>query len=111
MSFEQAAIKIEKVQEFARLQAAVEQAFLPEKVERFLKQLDSKGIRIRDFDGDAGGATAGRRRGRIGTGAPSSCIRRCRFPIRRRCASFICRGSKASTSTLRHKFKKLYQYY
>ena len=32
VSFEQADIKIEKVQEFARLQAAVEQAFLPEKV-------------------------------------------------------------------------------
>ena len=28
----------------------MEQAFLPEKVEQFLKQLDRKGIRIRDFD-------------------------------------------------------------
>ena len=51
MSFEQAAIKIEKQQEFAKLQAAVEQAFLPERVERFLKQLDRKGIRVREFDG------------------------------------------------------------
>src|SRR5579859_5266951 len=50
MTFEQAAIKIEKVQEFAGLQAAVERAFLPEKVEQFLKQLDRKGIRVRDFD-------------------------------------------------------------
>ena len=48
--FEQATIKIEKQQEFAKLQAAVEQAFLPEKVERFLKQMDRKGIRVRDFD-------------------------------------------------------------
>src|ERR1700722_16512621 len=48
--FEQAAIKIEKQQEFAKLQAAVEQAFLPEKIERFLKQLDRKGIRVREFD-------------------------------------------------------------
>jgi hypothetical protein len=48
--FEQAAIKIEKQQEFAKLQAAVEQAFLSEKVERFLKQLDRKGIRVREFD-------------------------------------------------------------
>ena len=51
MGFEQATIKIEKQQEFAKLQAAVEQAFLPEKVERFLKQLDRKGIRVREFDG------------------------------------------------------------
>ena len=50
VGFEQAAIKIEKPQEFAKLQAAVEQAFLPEKVERFLKQLDRKGIRVREFD-------------------------------------------------------------
>ncbi len=50
VSFEQAAIKVEKAQEFARLQAAVEQAFLPDKAPRFLKQLDRKGIRVRDFD-------------------------------------------------------------
>ena len=50
MSFQQAAIKVEKAQEFARLQAAVEHAFLPEKAESFLKRLDRKGIRVRDFD-------------------------------------------------------------
>ena len=50
MAFEQAAIKVQKTQEFARLQGAIEQAFLPGKVERFLKQLDRKGIRVRDFD-------------------------------------------------------------
>ena len=51
MGFEQAAIKVEKAQEFASLQAAIEQAFLPDKVEQFLKQqMDRKGIRIRAFD-------------------------------------------------------------
>ena len=50
MGFEKAAIKVEKVEEFSRLQTAVEQAFLPEKAESFLKQLDRKGIRVRDFD-------------------------------------------------------------
>ena len=49
MGFEQAAIKVEKTQEYSRLQAAIEQAFLPSKVDGFLKQLDRKGIRIRDF--------------------------------------------------------------
>jgi hypothetical protein len=47
VNFQQAAIKVEKAQEFARLQAAVERAFLPEKAEQFLKQLDRKGIRVR----------------------------------------------------------------
>ena len=50
VNFEQAAIKVEKAEEFARLQGAVEHAFLPQKVERFLKQLDRKGIRVRDFE-------------------------------------------------------------
>ena len=50
MAFEQATIKIQKEEEFAKLQAAVEQAFLPEKTERFLKQLDRKGIRVREFE-------------------------------------------------------------
>ena len=48
--FEKAAIKVEKAQEYAKLQAAIEQAFLPDKVEQFLKQLDRKGIRVRDLD-------------------------------------------------------------
>ena len=51
MSFEQAAIKVEKAQEFARLQKAAELAFLQDKVETFLKQLDRKGIRVRDLEG------------------------------------------------------------
>ena len=59
--FQQAAIKIEKAEEFAKLQKAVEQAFLPEKAERFLKQLDRKGIRVRDFDGVLARALAGSR--------------------------------------------------
>jgi|SRR5579872_1165618 len=50
MTFEQAAIKVEKEQEYSRLQAAIEQAFLPDKAERFLKQLDREGIRVRDVD-------------------------------------------------------------
>ena len=50
VAFEQAAIKVEKTQEFSRLQARIEQAFAPATVEDFLKQMDRKGIRIRDFD-------------------------------------------------------------
>jgi len=51
VGFEQATIKVEKQQEFGALQAAVEQAFLPQVVEKFLKQMDRKGVRVRDFDG------------------------------------------------------------
>jgi len=51
MGFEQATIKVQKEAEFAKLQGAVEQAFLPDKTERFLKQLERQGVRVRDFDG------------------------------------------------------------
>ena len=50
VAFEQAAIKVEKAQEYAKLQGAIEQAFSPERAEQFLKQLDRKGIRVRDVD-------------------------------------------------------------
>src|SRR5579884_4029702 len=50
VAFEQAAIKVEKTAEYARLRGAIEQAFSPGRVEQFLKQMDRKGIRIRDFD-------------------------------------------------------------
>ena len=50
MSFEQATIKIEKEATFAELRAAIERAFSAGAVKKLLKRLDSRGIRIRDFD-------------------------------------------------------------
>jgi hypothetical protein len=50
MGFEQAAIKIDKAEEFGQLQRAVEAALSPEKVEAFMKRLRRGRIRIRDFD-------------------------------------------------------------
>jgi hypothetical protein len=56
MAFEQAAIKVEKEQEFQELKDAIERALSAEKVEQFLKRLGGKGVRVRDFDAalDAG---------------------------------------------------------
>ena len=48
MAFEQAAIKVEKERSL-RLKAAIERAFLPEKVEKLLKRLDRKEFAIRDL--------------------------------------------------------------
>ncbi len=50
MAFEQAAIKVEKEKEFEELKAAINRAFTPENVQKYLKQVASAGIRIRDFD-------------------------------------------------------------
>ena len=109
VAFEQAAIKVEKAQEFARLQAAVEQEFLPEKVERFLKQLDRKGIRVRDFDAVLtqrvleGLGEAGLNARQLYESLPVS--------DRAQMREFYLSKLEGVAIALRHKFKKLYQYY
>ena len=50
MGFEQAAIAIEKQQEFAELRGAIERVFASGRVEKFFATLKSKGVRIRDFE-------------------------------------------------------------
>ena len=107
MAFEQAAIKVEKTQEFGRLQAAVEQAFLPNRVEGFLKQMDRKGIRIRDFDGllaqrvlDGDTAQNSQQLYQLLTVSDQAQMR-----------EFYLSKLETIEQSLRHKFKKLYQYY
>ena len=107
MAFEQAAIKVEKAQEFAVLQDAIEQAFRPEKVERFLKQLDAKGIRVRDLDTvlakqaleESGVANAHQTYEALAV-SDQALVR-----------EYYLSKLEEVDPALRHKFKKLYQYY
>ena len=109
MAFEQATIKVEKAEEFGKLQAAVEQAFLPQNVERFLKQLDRKGIRVRDVDAVLaervleGFAAAGLNARLLYDALPVSDQAQMR--------EFYLSKLEGVGVSLRHKFKKLYQYY
>ena len=48
--FEQATIKVEKEKEFEELKSAINRAFAPENVQKYLKQVASAALRIRDFD-------------------------------------------------------------
>jgi len=50
VGFERAIIKIEKETEFAELKNVFTRIFESDKIEPFLKLLQRKGIRIRDFD-------------------------------------------------------------
>ncbi len=109
VAFEQAAIKVEKAQEFARLQAAIEQAFLPEKAAQFLKQLDGKGIRVRDFD-----AVLAKRVlegfGEKGLDA-QQLYQALTLSDQAQMREFYLSKLEGVDVALRHKFKKLYQYY
>ena len=111
MGFEQATIKVEKQEEFAKLRAAVEQAFLPGKAEQFLKQLSRDGIRVRDFDGvlaqraleEVGGRKSGLSAWQLYQALPVSDQAQMR--------EFYLSKLEGVDQALRHKFKKLYQYY
>jgi hypothetical protein len=109
MAFEQAAIKVQKEQEYAKLRAALEQAFRPENIDRFLKHLDRKGIRIRDFDAVLakrvleGFGEAGLNAQHLYEGLALSDQALIR--------EFYLSKLEAVDVALRHKFKKLYQYY
>jgi hypothetical protein len=110
MAIEQAAIKVEKAEEFAKLQAAVEQAFLPGQAEKFLKRLDRKGIRVRDFDGvlavealeNAAGGT------RL---SAQQLYKSLRLSDQGQMREFYLSKLEQVDPALRHKFRKLYQYY
>jgi hypothetical protein len=114
VGFEQAAIKVEKQQEFAKLQAAVEQAFLPEKVERFLKLLGRKGIRVREFDGVLAARALEDAAGGSQAGADLSAWQLYQaLPVsdQAQMREFYLSKLEGIGVTLRHKFRKLYQYY
>jgi hypothetical protein len=109
MPFEQAAIKVEREQEYTALQAALEQAFLPEKVERFLKRLGRKGIRVRDFDALMAQRTL-EEFGKAGLNVPQL-YGALTVSDQALLREFYLSKLEGIDSALRHKFKRLYQYY
>ncbi|MGA9391387.1 MAG: hypothetical protein WBV69_13145 [Candidatus Sulfotelmatobacter sp.] len=110
MAFEQATIKIEKAQEFAELRASIEQAFQTGAVERFLKQLDRRGIRIRDFDAVLAARTLEDAAG----GSELNALRLYQaltLSDQAQMREFYLSKLESVDRALRHRFKKLYQYY
>jgi hypothetical protein len=112
MAFEQAAIKVAKPEEFTKLRSAVEHAFRPEKVDRFFKQLDRKGIRVRDFDAVLASRAFEEVVGRDDFGASAWQIYQT-LPLtdQAQTREFYLSKLENVELGLRHKFKKLYQYY
>jgi hypothetical protein len=109
MIFEQATIKVEKVQEFAELQAAVEQAFLATNAERFLKQMDRKSVRVRDFDGVlAKKILESVVSAKVDAGKLYQALT---LSDQAQMRELYLSKLETVEQALRHKFKKLYQYY
>ena len=111
-SFQQAAIKVEKEREFNQLRAAIEQALLPEAGERFLKLLDRANIRIRDLDGvlAARALEEAVKPVESATGA-WKLYQALTMSDQAQIREFYLSRIEEIDADLRHKFKKLYQYY
>ncbi len=113
MSFTQAGIRIEKEQEFAELKGAVERVFGASNLQAFLKRLESKGVRIRDFDGvlaksclEAVDATL-KKSGKTAKGLYSELTTSDQAQLR----EFYLEKLEQVDQNTRHKFSRLYQYY
>jgi hypothetical protein len=50
MDFEQATIKVVKEREFGELKTAIERAFSGDRIVKYFKTLDGRGIRVRSLD-------------------------------------------------------------
>ena len=107
MAFEQATIKVEKEKEFEELKAAIERAFRPEAVEKFLKQVKSKGLRVRDFDSVLSRKILDKE---LGSSA-HSLHQVLTVSDRAQMREFYLSKLEGVEQALRHRFKRLYQYY
>ena len=111
VGFEQAVIKVEKEAQFAELKAAIERAFTRGAVEKLLKQLDSRGIRIRNFEDvlesiqyvDGTLKQSGKN--------AKALYQELTVSDQGQMREFYLSKLETVDVALRHKFKKLYQYY
>jgi hypothetical protein len=111
VGFEQATIKIEKQEEFSRLQSAVEQAFVPEMAKQFMKQLERDRVRVRDFDGVLAKRTLESVLGSKSRLNASQLYQALPVSDQAQMRELYLSKLEGIDVALRHKFKKLYQYY
>jgi len=113
VSFEQATIKVEKEAQFAELKAAIERTFSQGSVEKLLKRLDSRGIRIRDFDSVLGKQVLEhvdetlRQARKTAKGLYEELTVTDQGQLR----EFYLSKLEGVEEALRHRFKKVFQYY
>ena len=113
VAYEQAVIKVEKEAQFAELKAAIERAFASGAVEKLLKRLDSRGVRIRDFDGVLGQRVIEHVDGSLKQSKKTSkeLYQELSVSDQAQIREFYLSKLESVDTVLRHKFKKLFQYY
>ena len=110
MAFEQATIKVEKEREFSELRAALDRVFVAEWVEKYLKALDGRNIRIRNFDAvlaagliDSVGGTK--------AGSSKALYEALTIPDQAQMRELYLSKIEEIEPVLRARFHKIYQYY
>jgi hypothetical protein len=110
VAFEQAAIEVQKKAEFEQLKGAINRAFAAESVQKYLKQVASAGVRIRDFDSvlakgvlERVGAVAGQKAKDLYEALPVT--------DRAQIKEFYLFKIEEVGPELRAKYHKIYQYY
>jgi len=111
--FQQAGIRIEKLEEFEQLHSALSRVFAPAAVEKFLRLLERKGVPIRDFHrvlrekllekSDVALAKSGKTAQQLYDALTTSDQAQMR--------EFYLTALEAVEQPLRMRFKKLYRYY
>ena len=110
--FEQAAIKVQQENEFQDLKAAVDVAFRPDQIQRFLRSLARRRVRIRDFDAVVErGILEKLDRALRASGTAKILYGRLALSDQAQIKEFyLCKVEEVGPE-LRAKFHKLYQYY
>ena len=110
MGYEQATIKVEKEQEFQGLKSGIDTALGPQRVEKFLKRVASRGIRIRDFDSVLAKNVLEDVNGTAKQGA-STLYRALSVTDQAQMREFYLFRIEEVDAKLRTKYHKIYQYY
>ena len=111
MSFEQAALKVEKQTEFAELKGGLNRIFAPEGVERFLEQVQRKGIRVRDFEMVLASGTLEQRDETLSSSGARKLYDALTVADQAQMREFYLSKLEEVSPALRAKYQKIYRYY
>jgi hypothetical protein len=110
MAFEQAVIKVENEREFGELQDAIKEVFAAARVEKYLKELEKRSIRVRDLDSVLAKGAIERASGEK-AGKAKSLYEQLSVSDQAQVREFYLSQLEEVEPALRQKFQKIYQYY
>jgi hypothetical protein len=111
VAFEQAAIPVQNEKEFGELKGVFERLFAPDRVEKFLRALQKKSIRVRDFDRLIASGVIESLDSGLGKWGARTRYEALSLSDRAQIREFYLFKVEEVDSALRTRFHKLYQYY